>query len=196
MAESVRDLRRGQIVAAARRLVAEGGLEALTFGALEERLSFTRGVITYHFASKDEVVRAVFASAVAEIDAAVRHEVEAGATIRDKIHAVVRGNVRGFVDNDVAGRVLLSFWGRLSADAAVRTINAELYARYRRRAARLLRAARAAGQIARVDVDVMASLLVGLVLGIATQHYFEPGSVDVDAAVEEATRTVVARLAP
>ena len=42
----------------------------------------------------------------------------------------------------------------------------------------------------------MAALLVGIVLGIATQHYFEPGSIDVDAAVEEAVETVLARLTP
>jgi AcrR family transcriptional regulator len=193
--ESVRDLRRGQIVAAARALVAEQGLEALTIGALEDRLSFTRGVITYHFANKDEIVQAVFASAIEEIDAAVRREVERGATLHDKVRAVLRGNVRGFVDSEVAGRVLLSFWGRLSADPKVRSINAALYAKYRRRATRLLRAARAEGQAASVDAGVMGALLVAIVLGIATQHYFEPGAIDVDAAIEEATRTVMARLA-
>ena len=194
MPDSVRDLRRGQILTAARKLVAEQGLEALTIGALEDRLSFTRGVITYHFASKDEIVRAVFASAIDEIDAAVRREVEGGSTLEDKVRAVLHGNVRGFVDSEVAGRVLLSFWGRLSADAQVRKLNAELYAKYRRRAAKLLRAARAEGLIGSVDPSVMGALLVALVLGIATQHYFEPGAIDVDAAIEEATRTVMARL--
>ena len=194
MPDSVRDLRRGQIVAAARRLVAEQGLEALTIGALEDRVSFTRGVITYHFANKDEIVQAVFASAIDEIDAAVRRAVEGGVAIEDKVRAVLRGNVRGFVDSEVAGRVLLSFWGRLSADPVVRKLNADLYAKYRRRAAKLLRSARADGLVGPVDPTVMGALLVAIVLGIATQHYFEPGSIDVDAAVDEATRTVMARL--
>ena len=110
------------------------------------------------------------------------------------MRAVLHGNVRGFVDSEVAGRVLLSFWGRLSADANVRKLNAELYAKYRRRAAKLLRAARAEGLIAPVDPTVMGALLVAIVLGIATQHYFEPGAIDVDAAIAEATRTVMARL--
>jgi len=192
--DSVRDLRRGQIVAAARRLVAEQGLEALTIGALEDRVSFTRGVITYHFANKDEIVQAVFASAIDEIDAAVRRAVEGGVAIEDKVRAVLRGNVRGFVDSEVAGRVLLSFWGRLSADPVVRKLNADLYAKYRRRAAKLLRSARADGLVGPVDPTVMGALLVAIVLGIATQHYFESGSIDVDAAVDEATRTVMARL--
>jgi hypothetical protein len=41
----------------------------------------------------------------------------------------------------------------------------------------------------------LAALLVGIVLGIATQQYFEPGAIDVDAAVELATRAAVAHLA-
>ncbi len=194
MPESVRDRRRAEIVTAARRIVAKQGLDALTFGALEGALSFTRGVVTYHFASKDEIVRAVFASAIDEIEASVRAEVLASDTIEDKVRAVLHANVRGFVDRVEAGRVLLSFWGRLSSDPEIRRINAELYARYRAKSAKLLRAARAAGTIAKIDPKTMATLLVGLVLGIATQHYFEPGAIDVDAAVEEATATVLARL--
>jgi len=190
----LRERRRAEIVAAARRIVAKNGIEALTFAALEQQLSFTRGVVTYHFANREEIVRAVYASAIAEIDAAVRTEVLAAPTIEAQVGAVLRANVRGFIDRAEAGRVLLSFWGRIFSDAEIRRLNASLYARYRRRAAGLLKGAGRA--IARVDEKTMAALLVGLVLGIATQHYFEPGAIDVDAAIEEATRTVLARLAP
>lgn len=193
---AVRERRRAEIVAAARRIVAEQGLEALTFGALEERLAFTRGVVTYHFASKEEIVRAVFASAIDEIDAAVRGAVRAAGSIEEALAAVIRGNVRGFVEQVEAGRVLLSFWGRLTHDPEVRRLNAALYARYRGSAARLLRRAREEGAIADVEPRTMASLLVGLVLGIATQHYFEAGAIDVEAATEEAVRIVWSRLAP
>ena len=37
---------------------------------------------------------------------------------------------------------------------------------------------------------------MGLVIGIVTQAYFDPGAVDVDAAVEEAARMMLARVAP
>lgn len=186
-------------MSASRALVAEQGLDALTFSALEERLSFTRGVITHHFASKDEVVRAVFASAIDDIDEGVRTEVEAGDTIEEKIRAILHGNVRGFIDNAEAGRVLLSFWGRLSADPAARKLNADLYDRYRTRCAKLLHKLQKAGEIHPLDrreSTTLGALLVGIVLGIVMQHYFDPGSIDVEAAVDEATRSVLARLVP
>ena len=43
---TVRDLRRTQILAEARSIVAQEGLAALTIGTLEKRLPFSRGVIT------------------------------------------------------------------------------------------------------------------------------------------------------
>lgn len=193
--DTLRGLRRGQIVAAARALVAAEGLEGLTIGALEARLGYSRGVITYHFRDKEEIVAQVLRSAVEEIDAATAAEVSASATPGEKVRAVLRANVRGFLDRREAGLILLSFWGRLSSDARARKVNAQLYAGYRERTAQLLAAGRAAGAFAKdVDPQALAALIVGIVLGIASQAYFEPGSIDVDAAVEEGSRCVLARL--
>ncbi|MBI5497417.1 MAG: TetR family transcriptional regulator C-terminal domain-containing protein [Deltaproteobacteria bacterium] len=194
MPESVRELRRGQIIAAARRIVAGDGLEALTFGALERRLAFTRGVITYHFRDKDELVDAVLASAVDDIDRGTRREVDAAADPADKVRAAIHGMVHGFLVNPEAGRVLLAFWGRLTSDPHVRKVNAALYARYREETARLLRAGTRAGAFAQVDARVVAVNVVGAVIGIVTQAYFDPGAVDVEACVDEAARALRARL--
>jgi AcrR family transcriptional regulator len=188
--DSLRDLRRAEIVAAAREIVAGNGLEALTIGALEKRLGFTRGVITYHFRDKDEIVEAVLASALKEIDAATHAEVAAGATPVDKIRAVLRANVHGFLEHREAGVILLSFWGRLGSDPRARKANARLYDVYRERTLSVLDG----GDFAFVDSPSLAAVIVGLVIGIASQVYFEPGSIDPEGAINEATRCVVARL--
>ena len=191
--ESLRDLRRAEIVAAARAIVAAQGMDALTMAALEEELGYSRGVITYHFDDKDEIVEALLASALAEIDAATQAAVDASGTPADKVRAVLRSNLRGFLDHREAALVLLSFWGRLS-DAKVRKANARLYATYRERTASVLKAGIKHGAFAKVDCEALAAVIVGLVIGIAAQACFEPGSVDVDTALEEAERSVLARL--
>lgn len=177
----LRDLRRGQIVAAARAIVAEDGLEALTIAALEDRLDFTRGVITYHFRNKDEIVEAVLESAVTEIDAAMHRELATAGTVKERVRAVLHGQVSGWIEHPEAGKILLSFWGRLGSDPRAAAVNAALYRRYREES----------GAMANEPIAV---LLVGIVLGIATQHYFEPGAFDVEAAVDEAAVMVAARL--
>ena len=177
----LRDLRRGQIVAVARALVAAEGLDALTFAALEERLDFTRGVITYHFRNKDEIVEAVLDSAVAEIDGSMRAELATAGSLRDRIRAVLHGQVAGWIDHPEAGKILFSSWGRLSADPRAAALNARLYRRYRAEAAAF-------------GGESIAALLVGTVLGIVTQHYFDAGSIDVEAAVREAAELFANRL--
>lgn len=194
-AETVRDLRRAQIVRAARAIVAESGIEALTFAELEKRLSFTRGVITYHFTDKNEIEHALLESAVREIDEGALRALQATTSVEEKLRTVVRANVRGFVDRPEAGRVLLSFWARLSSDARIARTNAGLYARYRKHTRKLLDAGVRDGELAAIDVDAAATCIVGVVLGIATQWYFDPKAIDVDAAIEVACEMVLARLA-
>ena len=194
MRESRRSLRRREIVAAARRLVAREGLEALTIAALEKRLDYTRGVITYHFRDKLDLVHAVLESAVEEIGSATLSGVRESPGAAGKIEAVLRGMVGGFLERREAGLVLLSFWSRLNSDPRSRRLNARLYRTFRRQSALLLRSALRTLEPASVSPEPSAVLLVGLVLGIAAQAYFDPGAVDVEAALREAARLLRAGL--
>jgi AcrR family transcriptional regulator len=191
---TVRDLRRGQIVAAARTLVAELGLEALTFAALEQRLAFTRGTITWHFRNKDDIVRAVLEDAIDEIDRSALAAIRAEATLADRARAVVREMVRGWLGSD-AGQVLVSFWGRQGTDADAAELNAALYRRYRAYSADLVRIGQQRGEFrADADPEAIAAVFVALVHGIALQALFEDGAIDVDRAVAVAGDAVVALL--
>lgn len=182
-AGSIRDLRRAQILDVARAIVVEDGLDAVTFGALEKRLSFTRGVITHHFRDKDEIVEALLLDAVHEIDAATFAEVERHARFVDKVRAVVATKVHGFLSHPEAAAVLVSFWGR-PADRRAAAINAALFGRWREQAAALFAAGQAKGVGPEGPVDVLAAGLVGAVVGIVTQARFEPGAIDVEAAID------------
>jgi len=191
---SRRDRRRAEIVSAARRIVAERGLEGLTFAALEQRLDFTRGVTTYHFRDKDELVRAVLDSAIREIAAGTALAVRSHASPENKVRALFRAQTLGFIEKAEAGRILLSFWGRLGSEPGFRRRNASLYAAYRRQTERLLREGMKAGVFRSAPTGPLAAFVVGAVLGIAAQHFFQPGSVDPEAAAEEAARSLLARL--
>ena len=191
----LRALRRSQIVTAARALVAAGGLLALTFGALEQQLGFSRGVLTYHFADKDEIVAALLQSAVSEIDDATSEKLGASATLEDAVRAVLRTKVYGFLGHPEAAEILIAFWSR-PRSSGVRDWTATLFSGYRAQAAALVRAARRADPRCRADPAAMAALLVGIVIGLVVQVRFEPASVGVEPALEEAAQTLIARLLP
>lgn len=191
---TVRDLRRGQILHAARTLVAQQGLEALTIGALEDRLEYTRGVISYHFKNKDELEHALLDAAVAEIEAAVKARVAAAQGTEGRILVAVDAMVRGFLERNDAAQVMLAFWSRIRSDRKARAVNAALYARYRKQSLTLLRQAPGTQRMAPEDLEALSAVLVGVVLGIATQCIFQPGAVDVDRAIAQAAACVLAHL--
>jgi TetR/AcrR family transcriptional regulator, fatty acid metabolism regulator protein len=191
---NLRDRRRAQIVTAARAIVARGGIEALSFSTLEDQLEFTRGVITYHFAGKEEIVAAVLESAVAEIDGATSAELEASASLEERIRAVLRTKVHGFLGHPEAAEILLAFWAQLAREGPVRQLTAQLFATYRAQSARLVRAARRQSPRCAADPDAMAALLVSTVIGLVIQSRFEPDAIRVEAAIEEAVQTFAVRL--
>ena len=189
-AQTVRDFRRAQIVAAARSIVAAQGLPALTFSSLETECTFTRGVISYHFKNKAEIVRAVFDDVVREIDASTYARVSPDSDLQTAVQAVMSGMIRGFASNHEATAVLISYWSRTPR---IQGADVELFARYRRHAALLVR--RAAGRnVEDVVVDALAGIMVALVIGAVLQLDISPHFVTVDALVEEAVATMYARL--
>lgn len=191
----LRDLRRGQILEVARSIVAEEGLAALTIGRLEKGLAFSRGVITHHFRNKEEIVEAVLDSALAEIDEATQADVAAADDHCAKLAGVIHAVVRGFLGHMVASRILVAFWGQIPSNPRAAERNAALYRRHRKGAAALIVDGQEAGVFRRdADPATGAALIVGAVIGIVTQAFFEPGAVDVDAACVEAARQAVERL--
>ena len=190
----LRELRRGQILIAARRIVATEGLDALTFNALEDALDFSRGVITYHFADKEELVEALLFHAVDEIDAGTDLLLERSASMEEKVRAILASKVRGFLEKEEASRVLLSFWARAGRDDRAREVNRALFTRYRAESASLVKAARKDKPKLSLDAQGFAALLVGAVIGLVVQRLVEPGAFPLEAALDEAARACASRL--
>ncbi|MEQ1567210.1 MAG: TetR/AcrR family transcriptional regulator [Myxococcota bacterium] len=191
---TVRELRRGQIVAAARAIVAERGLDALTFSALEERLSFSRGAITWHFRDKRDLVHAVLEDAIDQIDADTHAAAKAEPDLSARLRAVIRRMTTGWLSSN-AGATLVAFWGTLGSDVDAAGKNVALYRRYRAYSTELVRLGQQRGEFApEVDPDAMGAVIVGMVQGVALQALFDPGAVPLDRAIEAAADAVLARL--
>lgn len=62
------EIRRGDIVAAASRVIARDGFHNASISAIQREAGVSRGVITYHFASKDDIVLAIFDATIEQIE--------------------------------------------------------------------------------------------------------------------------------
>ncbi len=112
-----------------------------------------------------------------------------------RARAVVREMVGSWLGHPAAGPVLMSFWGRVRTDPHAAEVNAALYRRYRKYCLCPVRDGMEGGEVRRTaDPATLTPVLVGLVVGLAVQQLFDPGAIDVDAAVRVAGDAVVAEL--
>jgi AcrR family transcriptional regulator len=71
----VGSIRRKQIIAAVRQIIARDGLDFVTIANIATELGTSRGVVVYHFKNKDEILHEVLSSAMKDANAsALRFE--------------------------------------------------------------------------------------------------------------------------
>jgi len=85
--------RRAQIVAAAIDTIADLGYPQASLARIAERIGVSKGVISYHFAGKEELVQEVISDVIAKAVAYVRPRVEEEPTGRGKLRAAIESNI-------------------------------------------------------------------------------------------------------
>ncbi|KNB52576.1 TetR/AcrR family transcriptional regulator [Streptomyces caatingaensis] len=90
----IEEARRAQIVAAAIEVIAEFGYAKATFGRIARRAGLSStGVISYHFAGKDDLMREVVAEVMRVADGYMRPRVEAETTSSGRLRAFIESNL-------------------------------------------------------------------------------------------------------
>jgi TetR/AcrR family transcriptional regulator, fatty acid metabolism regulator protein len=85
--------RRAQIVAAAIDTIAELGYAQASLARIAQRIGVSKGVISYYFAAKDDLVRAVMTDVIAKALAYVRPRLEAESSGPGKLRAAIESNI-------------------------------------------------------------------------------------------------------
>lgn len=85
--------RRAQILAAAVDLLAEGGFRAASLAAVATRIGVSKGVISYHFSGKDELLEQVVSSVLAGAAAFMTPRLEGVAGARAQLRAYIESNL-------------------------------------------------------------------------------------------------------
>lgn len=89
--------RRAQIVAAAVDTIAELGFAKASLARIAERIGVSKGVISYHFAGKDELVREVVADVAVKGEAFIRGRAMAEESAPEQLRAWIESNLE-FID--------------------------------------------------------------------------------------------------
>ncbi len=85
--------RRAQIVVAAIDTIAEAGYAGASFARIAERLGISRGLISYHFAGKDDLIKQVVHQAAEQAKAYIRPRILAESTGPGMLRAYIASNL-------------------------------------------------------------------------------------------------------
>ncbi|MDO9379649.1 MAG: TetR/AcrR family transcriptional regulator [Nocardioidaceae bacterium] len=180
--------RRAQIVAAASETIAAEGFARASLTRIAARAQISKGVIFYHFGSKDELVRAVVVETYTGAGTEIAKAVEAAPDHGARLAAYIRGNLVFLADHrtevQVLNEIFTSFRGedgRLAYDESqLESVVAPLEA--------VLRAGQEAGELRAFDRRVMARTIRAAIDAVTPQLNLQP-DLDVGAYADELVDT-------
>lgn len=184
------EVRRRRIVEAAIDCLARDGWHATTLAAVAAEAGISRGLISYHFAGRDDLHRAVLESVAETIfgagSEATQARIDAATTARDKLAAYIGGNLRFIAEHRremaALGQVMPNLRREDGSarfdDAAEEPIIAG--------AALLFEHGLATGEFREVDPRTTAYALRRCIDGAAVKIVADPGF-DIDAYARELT---------
>ena len=181
-----------KVLAAATALIAEHGSRALTLAEVGEAAGYSRGIVSHHFGSRENLLRAVMR------DAQTFAIPESGPSAGDWLADTVRAYLKNVTSRRPAARAFLQMWGEaIATDPVLMPLYAEHDASFRRLLADKVREGIRDGSVrADADPEAMAVSLVGLVRGIALQLISRPPPTRVKAIIDEAERVTRQALRP
>ena len=167
-----------RLLAAAQRLLAGGGFEALKLSAIAREAGESKASIGYHFGNKAGLVTALVDSFAHEANRGLIEDTGALPRGQERIHALIDGETRIAADAE-SYQSFFEVLPHALRDADLRERVAALYDGYRDT---VLRCLDAADPAAKERLRPFAMLMIAIVDGLAIQHGLDPEGADVAAA--------------
>ncbi|GII61247.1 HTH-type transcriptional regulator PksA [Sphaerisporangium krabiense] len=168
------DVRREEVVDAARRVILREGIDAATTRAIAKEAGYSNGVLTHYFADKDDILLSALRSSHRRIVERLRAKL-AGLTGLAALRELLLDNLP--LDEERARETALEvgFWGRSLTGGTLLEVQREEAAELRHLVRALLDAAERAGEIAPgQDLDDAAERLLALVDGLSLHRLLYP----------------------
>ena len=178
----VRPLRREEIARATIRCLARDGAGRLTMKQIAREAGVAQGILHYYFADKRAMLVAALETVMADLDRRVLQHARGSRDARVRLRALVRACLATAVTQRELWIVFVEFWGAMMHDAALRRVNADLYARIRRVLAGEVTRGVRAGCFRPVRADHAAALILAVVDGLSLQLTFDPARISAAVA--------------
>ncbi len=184
----IEEARRKQIVEAAIETIADSGYLNASLAEIAKSADISKGVISYHFESKDELVAATMNTILSDSYRYIKGRVTAAGTQRDKLIAYIEASFEYMQQNRSQFVALVDLWGSFSSFEGKKHYSSIAYDPCRRHLTNILEPGQAGGEFRGFPASTLASIIQAAIDGIMLQWVFDPETVN----LEECSREIAA----
>jgi TetR/AcrR family acrAB operon transcriptional repressor len=190
-------VRRKEIIDATVRVMAARGWSETSIDEITREAGVSRGLISYHFKDKNELLSGVLERSREIFSDAVSAAVAASHDPAEQMRLATRAAILQAREDPVAFEVFLNFSANGATDALLQAQVRQLYQQFRDVTAQAIRRGQESGIYARsLDADTAAARHQGTIIGIALQWLLAPGAFDLEATADRAVEMLMGALAP
>jgi len=173
------EIRRQQLIEAAERCLAAHGIQGFTIDRICREANVSRGLISHYFAGKDELLVAVYRSALYGAIMSRLTAAAAGATPLLRLRAVIDSAFQPETFQRSNLRVWLALWGEIATNPKLQTVHRSLYRNYRARLAEAIAGVAAERRLA-VDAPSLARNVIAMIDGLWLEWCLDPEALALD----------------
>lgn len=177
---------RSSILAAAEQSFAERGYDVTSVDSICRAAGVSKGAFYHHFPSKGSVFVALLNAWLAELDRQFALMQTSGASVPQQVAAMAAGVDEIYHLAGTKWNILLEFWAKSKADPEVARSTVDMIRRYQVFFRQVLERGVAEGSLAIKDVDLTATVVLSVVLGLLLQGILDPEGQDWGALMERA----------
>lgn len=180
--------RRSQIVGCAIDVIAEMGYAQASLALIAKRAGISKGVISYHFKGKDELIQQIVEEAFSLGDAFVRPRIEAEITAAGMLRAYIEATVEFYRLHRAHMIALLDIWSAYRYEDGRPRLGVASNEPEMADVERILQLGRLTGEFREFSTRVMAVTLKQAVDGVLMQMSVHP-DLDFDSYTRELAET-------
>jgi TetR/AcrR family fatty acid metabolism transcriptional regulator len=181
----IEQARRTQIIGATIETIATQGFGQTSLAEIAKELDITKGAISYHFESKDELIKHAFNTLLELQNVYIKQQVDEQSTALDKLQAYLKSSFEYMQAERNKAVATWELWGSFDSVEAKREFSATVYDPCRQHLEKILNEGQASGEFRAFPTLMMASLIQAAIDGIMLQWIFDPAAVDLNACRDE-----------
>jgi TetR/AcrR family transcriptional regulator, fatty acid metabolism regulator protein len=174
----IEDIRKDQIIESAIDALASVGYTKTTLDQIAETADFSKGVITYYFKSKDQLIAEVMNRMLSNQKERIMGRVDAASSPVEKLTEYIGASIDHMRADRKHYEAQVELWSNLEYK---KEFNQKIYVSCIKTVSSILAEGIAVGVFREMDIQNAAVLIQGSIDGIMIQWVFNEQSVDLDA---------------